>query len=191
MLTGKSNKSGAALLEFAIVAPLFFCLLFNMVYAAMMLHDRHVLSEIVYEQVRIIAGSGNQNISIKPDASGGAGLTYDNTDRDKDAVYEKVKDRLLIYKLEQKDGEVPDITISIVPHEKDVQSSTEETSSYIKVTVHDADINMKVKAKLEEGAVPEIATLVCPDELVVSKNLRIELNINKILTVLGTGVGGK
>lgn len=185
----KCNKKGVALLEFAIVAPLFFGLVFNVTYAGLMLHDRHILSSIVYDKVRYLAANENQNISIMPDATGGAGLTISDAAKDMQDVFDKVNNQLFLYELEKNGDNVTDVQITITPHEGK-KSTTEKTSSYVKVTVNDADVAMRVKAKLKEDAVPEIAALLCPNELDIKKEMRIEVHINKTLTVLGKEASG-
>ena len=92
----KNNNRGTALIEFVIIMPLFFLMLFGMLYGGIMLHDYNGLNELTRAAAR--AGAIEQTDDSEPESEA-AGASSKKVARVKKFIADNGKNYLLLYEV--------------------------------------------------------------------------------------------
>ena len=101
----KNNKRGTAIIEFVIVMPLFFLMLFGMLYGGIMLHDYNGLNELTRAAAR--AGAIEQTDDSDPESEAEEATTK-KVARIKKFIADNGNNYLLLYEVDNDDVSVTD-----------------------------------------------------------------------------------
>lgn len=183
----KKNKGGLVV-EMALVLPFVLFLLFNLIFGALMLYDRNLTQDIAKSKGRKYAIDASN--TLQSNVANYSGFVYGN---EQNAVHELKRvlgKKLIIYEV---DPEIKDLFVSDdaaftgpVTVKAEAMNATvpdKQTEHYKVVAVDDADIVVTVHLRRKEGSVPIIASLICPETLVVKSRVRVEMRINKEIVV--------
>jgi len=182
------KSRGALMVEAAFVIPVFLYLLFNLIFCAFMLYDRHVLGNIVFSNLRTMSANTESNVMINTNAEGGAGLVFHDEAVFAESIYNSVNNNLILYYLDKtydstaKKDIYNGINAVIKPHEAEATSEVTDKATYTTTTIKDADVVLTTTVKLKDF-VPIMVNALCPNELTCKKQMRIELHLNKVMTV--------
>ena len=101
----KNNNRGSAIIEFVIVMPLFFLMLFGMLYGGIMLHDYNGLNELTRAAAR--AGAVEQTDDSDPESEAEEATTK-KVARIKKFIADNGNNYLLLYEVDNDDVSVTD-----------------------------------------------------------------------------------
>ena len=101
----KNNNRGTALIEFVIIMPLFFLMLFGMLYGGIMLHDYNGLNELTRAAAR--AGAIEQTDDSDPESEAEEATTK-KVARIKKFIADNGNNYLLLYEVDNDDVSVTD-----------------------------------------------------------------------------------
>lgn len=101
----KNNNRGTAIIEFVIVMPLFFLMLFGMLYGGIMLHDYNGLNELTRAAAR--AGAIEQTDDSDPESEDEEATTK-KVARIKKFIADNGNNYLLLYEVDNDDVSVTD-----------------------------------------------------------------------------------
>ena len=101
----KNNNRGSAIIEFVIVMPLFFLMLFGMLYGGIMLHDYNGLNELTRAAAR--AGAIEQTDDSDPESEAEEATTK-KVARIKKFIADNGNNYLLLYEVDNDDVSVTD-----------------------------------------------------------------------------------
>ena len=101
----KNNNRGTAIIEFVIVMPLFFLMLFGMLYGGIMLHDYNGLNELTRAAAR--AGAIEQTDDGDPESEAEEATTK-KVARIKKFIADNGNNYLLLYEVDNDDVSVTD-----------------------------------------------------------------------------------
>ena len=101
----KNNNRGTAIIEFVIVMPLFFLMLFGMLYGGIMLHDYNGLNELTRAAAR--AGAIEQTDDSDPESEAEEATTK-KVARIKKFIADNGNNYLLLYEVDNDDVSVTD-----------------------------------------------------------------------------------